>query len=587
VATVLLAICATVPAPAGAFDRDAERDNRAKERERDAVHQAPDYQEQLSARSQQNTQEAAAILAADPERNFLGSLCFSYGRTCAGDVRLYDWERNGHGIVRPVLFTARSGATISGHVWATRSGPARRPGVVITSGSIQAPETLYWFAAQSLAKAGYVVLTWDPQQQGRSDSQGEPPDQDEGFPAQTDGRPFFDGTVDALDFFFSTPEAPFRPRPSCESGTSHAPKHDRRVAAGLNARHNPLAGMLDHGRVGVAGHSFGASGVSYVGQADPRVKAIVAWDNLREPAPSGSGATTIEPCPADPGARREVPITKPALGMAADYFASEPRTSDPDPMERSEASLAYSRAGVDTGEIVIRGGTHFEFSFIPDPTFGATLRGIDLVAWYTTAWFDKYVKGDATADSRLVTSRWLDDRPSARVDPNGDGNMYSFYFRSRLDVGLDGGGRFRCEDMRRPDCGLQPDCEPVPFRYIDLVTSADADRSPRACRVALAGVGSRGALRLGVTPGRTVAGRRTRFVFRATTAGRPVAGALVRFAGRRVRTDARGRGTISTRIRRPGTYRARATRSGMRGATTRVRVLRRAGLRRAGPRYTG
>jgi hypothetical protein len=28
---------------------------------------------------------------------------------------------------------------------------------------VQAPERVYWFAAQALAKAGYVVLAWDPQ----------------------------------------------------------------------------------------------------------------------------------------------------------------------------------------------------------------------------------------------------------------------------------------------------------------------------------------------------------------------------------------------------------------------------------------
>ena len=57
--------------------------------------------------------------------------------------------------MQPVLFTARNGATLSGHVWATRAGPAQRPGIVITNGSVQAPETLYWFVAQTLAKAGY------------------------------------------------------------------------------------------------------------------------------------------------------------------------------------------------------------------------------------------------------------------------------------------------------------------------------------------------------------------------------------------------------------------------------------------------
>ena len=101
--------------------------------------------------------------------------------------------------------------SLTGHVWATRSGPAKRPGIVITNGSVQASETLYWFAAQALAKAGYVVLTFDPQGQGQSDEQGESPDQNEGSPAQTDGRPFYDGTEDALNFFFSTPSHPYVP----------------------------------------------------------------------------------------------------------------------------------------------------------------------------------------------------------------------------------------------------------------------------------------------------------------------------------------------------------------------------------------
>ena len=105
-------------------------------------------------------------------------------------------------------------------------GRARRsgPGIVITNGSVQAPEQLYWFAAQTLAKAGYVVLTSDPQGQGQSDGRGEAPDENEGFPAQSDGRPFFDGTRDALDFFLSTPTSIYKPRTSCETGTSHAPE---------------------------------------------------------------------------------------------------------------------------------------------------------------------------------------------------------------------------------------------------------------------------------------------------------------------------------------------------------------------------
>src|SRR5665809_110597 len=56
-------------------------------------------------------------------------------------------------------------------------------------------------------------------------------------------------------------------------------------------------------------------GVSYVGQKAPRVSAIVAWDNLG-PASVRSG---VLPCPADPASHAAAAITKPALGMSADY----------------------------------------------------------------------------------------------------------------------------------------------------------------------------------------------------------------------------------------------------------------------------
>ena len=106
-----------------------------------------------------------------------------------------------------MLFTARDGATLSGHVWATAPGPRSGPGIVITNGSVQADEQMYWYAAQTLAKDGYVVLTFDPQGQGQSDTLGQAPDETEGVPAQTDGRPFYDGTEDAIDFFLSLRQA--------------------------------------------------------------------------------------------------------------------------------------------------------------------------------------------------------------------------------------------------------------------------------------------------------------------------------------------------------------------------------------------
>src|SRR4029077_1378861 len=153
------------------------------------------------------------INGTDPERQ-PANLCASRQNECAGDVRFYDWQKDGYGLMHPVLFTARDGATLSGTVWRPKAGPERRPGIVITTGSVQAPETMYWGLAATLAKHGYVVLTYDVQGQGRSDTLGEAPDQQEGVPSQA-GEPFYDGTEDGLDFLLSTPSQPYATRPSC------------------------------------------------------------------------------------------------------------------------------------------------------------------------------------------------------------------------------------------------------------------------------------------------------------------------------------------------------------------------------------
>jgi dienelactone hydrolase len=459
------------------FNPVVEAQNYSKIEERQTIYDTPQYQAQLLTVSNTNFITALAVQADDPQREFISDLCWNGGNGCAGDVRLYDWQSNGYGIVQPVLFTARDGATLSGHVWATRAGPAKRAGIVFTNGSVQADEQLYWFVAQTLAKAGYVVLTFDPQGQGQSDTFGEAPDQREGFPAQSDGRPFFDGTEDAVNFFLSNPSRPYEPVRSCSSGTSHAAKQNGRVKAGLDAAYNPFWQLLDTSKIGLAGHSYGAAGVSYIGQWDPRVKTIVAFDNLSPPnptAPSGtSGGPREQPC-VDPAARTVPAITKPALGLSADYFLPpEPNTSTPDPAAKSVESMAYSKAGVDTGEIIIRGGSHLDFDWIPNQAFGATLRGADEIDWYTTAWFDKYLKGDPTADARLLTNRWRHDGEEAAVDPNRDGNMFSFYYPSRLDFRLSDGTRFDCEDIR-PGCPGLSDADGYNGSY-DFI---NIDRSP-------------------------------------------------------------------------------------------------------------
>ena len=495
----LAALCSLAfgVASAQALDPALEVKNFAKTAERmQYVTLTPEFQTRLQQANIDNIASFAQIPIADPERNYAGNVCANGGNECAGDVRFYDWKDNGFGIVRPVLFTARNGSTLSGHVWATTEGPAKRPLVVITNGSVQAPEQLYWGQAATLAKHGYVVLTYDPQGQGRSDTFGAGADLLDGVPSQ-EGRPFYDGTEDALDFALSTAQDPYDPRPSCTSGTDHSAKQDRRVAAGLNAAYNPLAEMVDPSRVGIAGHSLGAAAVSYVGQIDPRVDAIAAWDNLRGPSPSppacGSGSA---PRPAGQ------PLTKPALGISNDYgIVPTPNTSDPDPEAATEGFRAYKQAGVDSMEFVIRGGTHEESAFIPGMTTVAlglaSLRGGDMVAWYSTAWFDRYVKCKpgsvcaADADRRLLTDRWLNDSRSGAIDLNGDPNAYSFYKRSRYDFETSSGGPAVCDDMRAGCPSMAPDGLPAGYDFVsDAFTAPSGAGGGEAC--ALPQLGTKG-----------------------------------------------------------------------------------------------
>jgi len=110
--------------------------------------------------------------------------------------------------VAPVVFYDAGCARISGRVWAPHgwmSGDATLPGVVIENGSIEAPETLYWWFAQQLVRAGYVAMTFDPRGQGRSDFQT--PTGEQGSNANPDV--FYSGMVNAIDFFRSSAAVPY------------------------------------------------------------------------------------------------------------------------------------------------------------------------------------------------------------------------------------------------------------------------------------------------------------------------------------------------------------------------------------------
>lgn len=335
-----------------------------------------------------------------------------------------EWIDQGRAI--PVRWRRSTGALIRGHVWRPpldQAGPF--PAISITPGSVQAPEPAYWWAAQLLAEAGYVVSTFDAQGQGRSETFGHEDDGNEsitfdGFPFQQ-AINFHDLTVEAIDFLLSTPGDP----------NPYAFAND--AADGYDV-FNPFGSLIQYlpdgfANVGLAGHSFGASGVSFA--QDPahnttnraNIRTIVAWDNLAS----------------------EYTPTVPAMGQNGESF-TEPsfHFSRPDPEEKKSAFNTWRDAGVDTMQIAPRAATHLEWSYIPELPLAASSWGQDIVAFYTLAWFDKYLLGHATADARLLTKAL--NQP-ANENCGGNAGCYSIYYKSAYHFHDAGGALHMCDDI--------------------------------------------------------------------------------------------------------------------------------------------
>ena len=451
-----IGVLALVAVPiALAFDPAAETANFAKINERFADDESsPGFQAQLALQSLDGTVGLAQALAADPGR-LPANPCAANLDLCAGDPRLYDWGGR-YGVVRPVHYVNRNGALISGHLWAPLPRKHRRirrmPAVLIVNGDL-APEPIYWYAAQAIARSGYVVMTFDPQGHGASDTYGAGDDQQRHVAIQQGAgsdaidpaadQDAAEQTRDALRFLLSSRHRPYLPKRTpghAKPADSPGRIKQRQVAQAGNAdRFDPLRRLVNARRIGLAGHSRGADAASIVGSRDHRVDAIVAWDNLRS-----------HTAPDDNGHTRPLKPRVPALGMSADYYeAPQPYTEDPPPLDKGEAFAAYRQAGVDAMEVIVRGGTHYEWSYAPG--LPATLRGIDMATWYSQAWFDRYLKHRQSAARRLLSDRWRHDPAGRSVDLQGDGNLFSFYYRSQLAIHARRHGHRRlvtCGDLR-------------------------------------------------------------------------------------------------------------------------------------------
>lgn len=465
---VTLDACGTHAYPSAAWTQ-CEQANYAKTQEALTEELDAAFQERWNTQSLANSTEYSARNSADTSWYLAGApaACASGRSVCTGDPFRYvaatgaDGKPfyDGEAEVMPVLFYDRECARLSGRVWKPRTGRPPFPGVVIQNGSVQAPENLYWWAAQALVRQGYVVLTFDPRGQGRSDSATP-----EGAQGSNANPPvFWEGLVDAIDFFRSSTARPYPHNASCK---------DTWPTKMTDA--NPAAAAIDPARLGIAGHSLGGIGVSVVqsygapgaepwpGKMDARnpVKAVVGWDGLytQESGTAGNagGNTTGGAAGATPP---KIVAQLPTLGINGEYgLTPQPFTAPPaNPDKLITNFRVWQKAGVPAMEMTIRGGTHYEFS--PLPGFPATSWCSDagsgrctggwgraMAEHYSLAWFDRWLKqpgekGYDDADARLLDDNGAQGRPKM-----------SFYFRSARDFPSRAGLRQRCEDIRK-GCG--------------------------------------------------------------------------------------------------------------------------------------
>ncbi|MFN4329803.1 MAG: alpha/beta hydrolase family protein [Limnobacter sp.] len=426
----------------------------------------------LQSLIQRNLQDPSWMLPPALGNTGVTPLCAAGIGPCTGDPFRYPNVDGPDGktfyeqeaIVTPVVYYDQGCARISGQVWRPRNaGNAKLPAIVIKNGSVQASEQLYWWAAQRLVRAGYLVLTGDPRGQGRSDFSTPTGEQGGNF----NGRVFFEGLVNDLDFLMSSPSQPYPHQARC-AGTYPTP----------TALFNPMHAFVDKDRIGIAGHSYGAGGVTWVqsygaqgsepwpGLLSPSnpVKAIVAWDALgSSKAPTSATLTSLFPTGGSAGSLPENPLTSPggtppvvpqvpALGFTSEYgFTPVPFVRNPPRDEHLSGFKEWQAAKVPVMQVTVAGSTHLDYSlgsvlpassWCPEIVNNACTGGwaSPLIAHYTLAWFDRYLKAEGETGYADAEQRLLDDKAWAE--------RLSIHFASARDFTLRDGRRVVASDIR-------------------------------------------------------------------------------------------------------------------------------------------
>ena len=278
---------------------------------------------------------------------------------------------------------ALNGSTLRGHVFLPPASVPRPkagyPGVVITDGSVQAYEELYYWAAEDLAEAGYMVMTYDVQGQGDSDLFGaDCPGACTGVPYQQNCN-FFQGAEDSLSFFLSRPGAP--------SGGSSNPYADR-------AR-PPTASASPATRSAPRRSATSASATTASRRSSPGTTCARSRTAAASSIPAAHRTTKLHQRPGA-GHDQRLRLQHPATATAA-------RPATP----RTAGYQQVAAAGLDAQIIVLRGATHLTYTYIP-LVFQANELGERMASYYTKAWFDLHLRGDRRGLDRLTATAFDD-----------------------------------------------------------------------------------------------------------------------------------------------------------------------------------
>ncbi|MEO5878081.1 MAG: hypothetical protein ABIS86_00050 [Streptosporangiaceae bacterium] len=376
--------------------------------------------------------------------------------TALGNPLRKDWAGR-RGQTAEVAFTNRYGALLRGTVFAPLpgakdpyTGAALKgpfPSVVITPGSVQGLRTMYTWLAQDLAERGYVVMTFDVQGQGQSetfphlgdlvdlpscDQAATPlPGESGGCPGVPFQQPsnFVFGSVDAIDFFQSTPDRPY-PNPARGSAKVDAANPFWKLVDASPDPDSATPGRT--GRLALIGHSLGAAAAASVQGTDQRVSTIVALDKLQ----SGKGGLPVTPVVPALGLQAEfgalpVPYTSFCPGFSFSTCPGGDPAKAPNPQrERGTGFDAWKAAGVDSAVFVTGASSHFDYTDLP-LILPASRYGQQLSSAYTQAWLAKYLKHDPAADALLTGSRFAYREPGrGNLTTLDRDKLLSFYFCS-------------------------------------------------------------------------------------------------------------------------------------------------------------